>query len=93
MKFYIDMSRYPAAEHLYSPARRIFVFQDSVYKFAETDRIAVCAEKMPAFFVGCFFWFDVKGLAFEIAGDALIRNRQGDRSLNIFFVKCQCQGL
>ena len=30
MKFYIDMSRYPAVEHLYSPARRIFVSQDSV---------------------------------------------------------------
>ena len=93
MRYYIDVCRYPAAEALYSPARRIFVFQDSVYKFSEAERITVHAEKMPAFFVSGFFRLDHKSFAFQITGKPLVGNRQRDNCFYISFMKSQSQWL
>ena len=93
MRYYIDVGKYPAAERLYSPARRIFVFQDSVYKFSESERITVHAEKMAAFFVSGLFRLDHKSFAFQITGKPLIRNWQRDNGFHISFMKSQRQWL
>ena len=44
---------------LYAPPCRIFVFQDLVDQFTEANGISICTEEMPAFFVSCFFGFDI----------------------------------
>ena len=93
IKFYVNVGRYPAAEELHSPASRIFVFQDPVYKLSEAERITVHAEKVPAFFVSGFFRLDHKGFAFQITGKPLIRDRQGDNCFHISLVKSQRQWL
>ena len=74
-----------------SPSCGIFVFECRTDQLAESDGIAVRAEKMPAFGVSCLFWFDIQCFALEIAGQALVRYRKGDDCLGVILMQSQCK--